>query len=177
MLKRNKMKNSAILLVSLLTVSALIFFLICHGSPPGSEGASAGGSPPGLESASSAGNPSEQGVPDAVSSDSDGSVCRLTVVANAPSIGDRDEFARRVARMYAENDFRTIRFSTDAGELPGEVDIRVYLSRDRIRGCEPVMRILLERVPEQADEAACYCIFVDGRDIGRVGTLYPADGG
>ena len=81
------------------------------------------------------------GIPDAVSSVSAGGTCRLTVVANSGKIEDGEAFAYQVLEMYRENLFQTIHFSTDIGEMPGILDITVYLKRGDIGKKEPVMKI------------------------------------
>ena len=96
------------------------------------------------------------GVPDAVSSICTGGTCRLTVVANCSRIEDGDAFAAEVVRMYHENSFHTIRFSTDVEE-PEILDITVYLKRGDIGNSEPVMRIWFE-----ADENELEYDFVQG---------------
>lgn len=111
------------------------------------------------------------GIPDAVSSISDGRDCRLTVVANADVIEDKEAFASDVARKYQENSFRTIRLSTDTGGEPSRVEIVVYLKRGDVGKEDPVMRICLE-FPEQGNtggnrggqDEECR-IYVDGRRI------------
>ena len=55
------------------------------------------------------GKEEDWGIPDAVSTVSDGETCRLTVVANCREIEDREMFAENVIRMYTENAFRSIR--------------------------------------------------------------------
>ena len=74
----------------------------------------------------------ECGIPDAVSSISDGEKCCLTVVANSGQIPDEEAFAREVIRMCMENSFRSLRFSTDIGGWPEELEIDVYLQKE---GC------------------------------------------
>lgn len=84
------------------------------------------------------------GVPDAVSSSSDGSRCRLTVVANCDSISDREEFAREVIKMCRSNSFQSLKLSTDISGWPNSLDIAVYLHKKDIGGDGPVMRIRYE---------------------------------
>lgn len=102
------------------------------------------------------------GEPDAVSSMSDGNSCRLTVVANASSIDDPENFAYRVAQMCRDNSFRTIRFSTDISGMPDEMDITVYLRKGDIGKEDPVMHIYLEKVSGK------YKVSIDGTEIGTV---------
>lgn len=82
------------------------------------------------------------GIPDVVNSITSGETCRLTVVANSGSIGDADAFAGEVIRMYRENAFHSLRFSTDIGNGPEKLDIAVYLKKADIGEEEPVMRIV-----------------------------------
>nr|WP_294491713.1 hypothetical protein [uncultured Mediterraneibacter sp.] len=84
------------------------------------------------------------GIPDAVSSTSDGSGCRLTVVANCDKIKDREEFAWEVIEMCRNNSFHTIRLSTDISGWPASLDIAVYLHKADIGVKEEVMRIRYE---------------------------------
>ena len=84
------------------------------------------------------------GIPDAVSSMSDGETCRLTVVANSGTIGDEEKFARMVIEMCRENSFQSLRLSTDIGGWSEKLDIRVYLRKRDIGKREPAMHILYE---------------------------------
>ncbi len=104
----------------------------------------------------------QEGRPDAVSSMSKGTRCRLNVVANTDFIDDRTEFACEVARMCRDNSFRTIRFSTDMGGLPDELDITVYLKKADIGRQKPVMYIYLKAM------AGGYEVCVDGKVVGKV---------
>ena len=115
------------------------------------------------------------GMPDAVSSVCKGGDCRLIVVADKEQVqGSREEriqFALEVIDMCRENSFRTIRFSTDVNGWPRSLDIRIYLSRDEIRECEPVMRIEYE--PRDAMCTGCditapeeeYVLILDGETV------------
>ena len=84
------------------------------------------------------------GIPDAVSSISDGETCRLTVVANSSVIRGKTKFAEKVIEMCRENSFRSLRLSTDIEGWPRELDIRVYLRKRDIGEEKPVMEILYE---------------------------------
>lgn len=110
------------------------------------------------------------GIPDAVSTVSDGDLCRMTVTANCRIIEDEEKFAENVIKMYRENAFRSIRLSTDLGKVAEKLDIRVYLHRDDIREGNPVMRILYEPPDDEKeynviDDAEVYrmTIYTDGR--------------
>ena len=86
----------------------------------------------------------ECGIPDAVSSISDGEKCCLTVVANSGQIRDKEAFAREVVRMCTENSFRSLRFSTDIGGWPAVLEIDVYLQKKDVGEEPPVFRIRAE---------------------------------
>ena len=86
----------------------------------------------------------ECGIPDAVSSISGGEKCCLTVVANSGQIPDEEAFARKVIRMCMENSFRSLRFSTDIGGWPEEMEIDVYLRKKDVGEEPPVFRIRAE---------------------------------
>ena len=90
------------------------------------------------------GKEEDWGIPDAVSTVSDGETCRLTVVANCREIEDREMFAENVIRMYTENAFRSIRISDDLEGWAERLDIRVYLQKSDIGHADPAMRILYE---------------------------------
>lgn len=81
------------------------------------------------------------GVPDAVSSTTDGLECRLTVTANASRIEDRKAFADEIFGMCRSNSFQTVRLSTDVTGWPTMLDVTVYLHRYDIGRSEPEMRI------------------------------------
>lgn len=76
--------------------------------------------------------------PDVVSSISMNQDQYLTVVANRERIEDKEEFAKLLVKMYRENSFHTIKFSTDRGCATG-LNMRVYLWEDEVEGNEPVM--------------------------------------
>ena len=86
------------------------------------------------------------GIPDALSSISDGTTCRLIVVANRSGIRDAEEFAEEVIKMCRENSFRSLRLSTDIEGWPEKLDIRVYLRKRDVGGKDPLMQILYEPV-------------------------------
>ena len=90
------------------------------------------------------GKEEDWGIPDAVSTVSDGETCRLTVVANCREIEDCEMFAENVIRMYTENAFRSIRISDDLEGWAERLDIRVYLQKSDSGHADPVMRILYE---------------------------------
>ena len=90
------------------------------------------------------GKEEDWGIPDAVSTVSDGETCRLTVVANCRENEDCEMFAENVIRMYTENAFRSIRISDDLEGWAERLDIRVYLQKSDIGHADPAMRILYE---------------------------------
>lgn len=83
-------------------------------------------------------------IPDAVSSISDGTTCRLTVVANSGAVREKEKFAEEVVEMCRNNSFRSLRLSTDMEGWPKKLDIRVYLTKRHIRERKPIMEILYE---------------------------------
>lgn len=70
--------------------------------------------------------------PDAVSSIVDGKELRLIIVANADRIENIHDFAKQAVRKYESNSFCTTKFSTDQGQMPARVYMRVYLKREDI---------------------------------------------
>lgn len=108
----------------------------------------------------------ECGIPDAVSSISDGEKCCLTVVANSGQIRDKEAFAREVVRMCTENSFRSLRFSTDIGGWPEELEIDVYLQKKDVRVKPPAFRIRAEserteRGYDSGNQLERYQIFIE----------------
>ena len=122
--KSNKMKLRAALLAGC-TALLFVFALSLSGRGGGRSG-------------------KECGIPDAISSISDGEKCCLTVVANSAQISDEEAFAREVIRMCMDNSFRSLRFSTDIGRLPEEIEIDVYLRKEDVGERTPVFRIRAE---------------------------------
>lgn len=108
----------------------------------------------------------ECGIPDAVSSISDGEKCCLTVVANSGQIRDKEAFAREVVRMCTENSFRSLRFSTDIGGWPAVLEIDVYLQKKDVGEEPPVFRIRaeserIESVYDSGNQLERYQIFIE----------------
>ena len=108
----------------------------------------------------------ECGIPDAVSSISDGEKCCLTVVANSGQIRDKEAFAREVIKMCMENSFRSLRFSTDLGEWSAVMEIDVYLQKKDVGRTPPVFRIRAESENgggghNSGNRADCYRIFIE----------------
>lgn len=98
------------------------------------------------------------GVPDAVSSSTNGSECRLTVAANDSCIEDKDAFADEIFGMCRANSFRTVKLSTDVSGWPSGLEVIVYLHRYEIGRKKPEMRI--RYIPP--DNSAVYNIRDDG---------------
>lgn len=84
------------------------------------------------------------GVPDVVSSRTDGDECMLIVVANADSIEDEQAFAEETVRKYEENEFYTTRFSRDHKSLPKQVYMSVYLRKSDIGQKPSVFSIMYD---------------------------------
>ena len=108
----------------------------------------------------------ECGIPDAVSSISDGEKCCLTVVANSGQIRDKEAFAREVVRMCTENSFRSLRFSTDIGGWPAVLEIDVYLQKKDVGEKPPAFRIRaeserIESVYDSGNQLEQYQIFIE----------------
>ena len=124
MVKSNKVKTRAVLTAG---VTALLFVLALY-----------------LIGRGRGWSVEDCGIPDAVSSISDGEKCCLTVVANSGEIPDEEAFARKVIRMCMENSFRSLRFSTDIGGWPEEMEIDVYLRKKDVGVKPPAFRIRAE---------------------------------
>ena len=110
------------------------------------------------------------GIPDAVSSMAMNTDHRLTVVANSKEIEDKEGFARMIIRMCIENEFHSIKISTDINGYPSSLDIAVYLKRSDIGEKEPVCRI--RYIPTDYNEgydiknnADQYHLYLDEREI------------
>lgn len=146
MVKSNKVKTCALLAFGI-ALLLFIYFLNLSGSP---------------------GEWNEEGcgIPDAVSSISDGEKCCLTVVANSGQIRDKEAFAREVVRMCTENSFRSLRFSTDIGGWPEELEIDVYLQKKDVGVKPPAFRIRAEserteRGYDSGNQLERYQIFIE----------------
>ena len=110
------------------------------------------------------------GIPDAVSSMAMNTYHRLTVVANSKEIEDKEGFARMIIRMCIENEFHSIKISTDINGYPSSLDIAVYLKRSDIGEKEPVCRI--RYIPTDYNEgydiknnADQYHLYLDEKEI------------
>ena len=100
-----------------------------------------------------------------VSSISDGEKCCLTVVANSGQIRDKEAFAREVIKMCMENSFRSLRFSTDIGGWPEELEIDVYLQKKDVGEEPPVFRI-------RAESERIESVYDSGNQLERVSDIY-----
>lgn len=67
-----------------------------------------------------------EGEPDVVSSMIVNNEQYLTVVANRNEIENEEEFKKLLIRMYEENSFHSVKFSTDLVD-PEKVYVKVYL--------------------------------------------------
>lgn len=73
-----------------------------------------------------------EGKPDVISSMIVNNEQYLTVVANRNEIENEEEFTRLLIRMYEENSFHSVRFSTDLVDTE-KVYMNVYFWRDDIK--------------------------------------------
>ena len=81
-----------------------------------------------------------EGEPDVVSSMIVNNEQYLTVVANRNEIENEEEFKKLLIRMYEENSFHSVKFSTDMVE-PEKVYMKVYRWRGDIKKEELLLRI------------------------------------
>lgn len=81
-----------------------------------------------------------EGEPDVISSMIVNNEQYLIVVANRNEIENEEEFKKLLIRMYEENSFHSVKFSTDMVESE-KVYMKVYLWRDEIARKDPAMRI------------------------------------
>lgn len=82
----------------------------------------------------------KEGDPDVVGSFSMNRDENLTVVANRKNISDKEAFARLLLKMYKENSFHSIKFSTDHGYATS-LDMTVYSWKEDIENGESIMQI------------------------------------
>lgn len=96
-----------------------------------------------------------EGKPDVISSMIVNNEQYLTVVANRNEIENEEEFTRLLIRMYEENSFHSVRFSTDLVDTE-KVYMKVYFWKDDIKKSRYKLRM------ETTTKNAKYCIlFVD----------------
>lgn len=81
-----------------------------------------------------------EGEPDVINSMIVNNEQYLTVVANRNKIENEEEFTKLLIKMYEENSFHSVKFSTDMVESE-KVYMKVYLWRDEIARKDPAMRI------------------------------------
>ena len=81
-----------------------------------------------------------EGEPDVVSSMIVNNEQYLTVVANRNEIENEEEFKKLLIRMYEENSFHSVKFSTDLVD-PERVYMKIYRWKEDIRKEEPLLRI------------------------------------
>lgn len=75
---------------------------------------------------------SVEGEPDVISSMIVNNEQYLTVVANRNEIEKEEEFKKLLIRMYEENSFHSVKFSTDISD-PETVYMKVYPFRETIK--------------------------------------------
>ena len=96
-----------------------------------------------------------EGEPDVISSMIVNNEQYLTVVANRNKIENEEEFKKLLIRMYEENSFHSVKFSTDMVDTE-KVYMKVYFWRDEIKKSRYKLRM------ETTTKNAKYCIlFVD----------------
>ena len=81
-----------------------------------------------------------EGEPDVISSMIVNNEQYLTVVANRNEIENEEEFKKLLIRMYEENSFHSVKFSTDISD-PEKVYMKVYRWRGDIKKEELLLRI------------------------------------
>lgn len=107
--------------------------------------------------------------PDVVSSISMNQDQYLTVVANRDRIEDKEEFAKLLVKMYRDNSFHKIKFSTDRGYATG-IHMQVYLYDNDIEEAKVAMKI--DYVQREYNEKYDICyypeefvLYVDGETV------------
>lgn len=111
----------------------------------------------------------KEGEPDVVGSFSMNRDENLTVVANRKNISDKEAFARLLLKMYKENSFHSIKFSTDHGYATS-LDMTVYSWKEDIKNGESIMQIELRPIEYGKDYDIVnnpdkYMLFIDGKEI------------
>ena len=81
-----------------------------------------------------------EGEPDVISSIIMNNEQYLTVVANRNEIENEEEFKKLLIKMYEENSFHSVKFSTDISD-PEKVYMKVYRWRGDIKKEELLLRI------------------------------------
>lgn len=90
---------------------------------------------------------SVEGEPDVISSMLVNNEQYLTVVANRNEIEKEEEFKKLLIRMYEENSFHSVKFSTDISD-PETVYMKVYPFRETIKEKEtdPILEFKYNRL-------------------------------
>ena len=81
-----------------------------------------------------------EGEPDVISSMIVNNEQYLTVVANCNEIQKKEQFKKLLIRMYEENSFHSVKFSTDLVDTE-RVYMKVYRWKADVRKEEPLLRI------------------------------------
>ena len=81
-----------------------------------------------------------EGEPDVISSMIVNNEQYLIVVANRNEIENEEEFKKLLIRMYEENSFHSVKFSTDLVD-PEKVYVKVYLWKEDVKKQEPLLKI------------------------------------
>lgn len=92
-----------------------------------------------------------EGEPDVISSMIVNNEQYLTVVANRNEIENEEEFTKILIKMYEENSFHSVKFSTDLAD-PEKVYMKVYLRKEDIKKEKP---ILLIKYQSKDDSMSC----------------------
>ena len=92
-----------------------------------------------------------------------------TVIANRKNISDKEEFARQLLKMYKENSFHSIKFSTDHGYATS-LDMTVYSWKEDIENGKSIMQIEFRPIEYGKDYDIVhnpdkYVLFIDGTEI------------
>lgn len=88
-----------------------------------------------------------EGEPDVISSMIVNNEQYLTVAANRNKIENEEEFKKLLIRMYEENSFHSVKFSTDISD-PEKVYMKVYPFRETIKEKEtdPILEFKYNRL-------------------------------
>ena len=81
-----------------------------------------------------------EGEPDVINSMIVNNEQYLTVVANRNKIENEEEFTKLLIKMYEENSFHSVKFSTDMVE-PEKIYMKVYLWKDEVKKNQPNLGI------------------------------------
>ena len=81
-----------------------------------------------------------EGEPDVISSIIMNNEQYMTVVANRNEIENEEEFTKLLIKMYEENSFHSVMFSTDMVE-PEKIYMKVYLWKDEVKKNQPNLGI------------------------------------